>query len=90
MLGNRVRLSTIPRRLWPGSTTEAQPWRCVEKKDTAKGVGWQDPKDIRETVHQTLNTSIERESGVSLTKARLRRARRPSTAPVRLSFPLRF
>lgn len=83
MLGNRVRLSTIPRRLWPGSS-------CVEKKDTAKGVGWQDPKDIRETVHQTLNTSIERESGVSLTKARLRRARRPSTAPVRLSFPLRF
>jgi hypothetical protein len=52
-LGNSVRVSARPRRSWPGRTTKAQPMRCVEEEDAARGVvGRRDPKTISQTVHQ--------------------------------------
>src|SRR3990172_3089666 len=51
-LGNSVRVSARPRRSWPGRTTKAQPMRCVEEEDAARGVvGRRDPTIIRQTVH---------------------------------------
>jgi hypothetical protein len=51
-LGNSVRVSARPRRSWPGRTTKAQPMRCVEEEDAARGVvGWRDPTIIYQTVH---------------------------------------
>ena len=51
-LGNSVRVSARPRRSRPGRTTKAQPMRCVEEEDVARGVvGRRDPTIIHQTVH---------------------------------------